>query len=108
MFDRVNGSVSIANDGNSIIFVKEIANNEIQDHDGNLGGQKLRLDRDERSDMAVSRGERDVNGRIHGDRGRSETDGTVRQGEVRRSVPIRSDERGALNQSKNRFYRNGK
>ena len=84
-------SISIANDGNPIIFVKEIANNEVQNNDGNLGGQEFRLDHDERSDMAVSQGERDVNGGIHGNKGGAESNGTVGQSEVRGAVSIQSD-----------------
>lgn len=65
-------SVSIANDGNPIIFAKEIATNEVQNNDGDFGGQKLRPDRNERRNMAVPRREGDVDGGVHVDRGRSE------------------------------------
>ena len=60
-------SVSIANDGNPIIFVKEIANNEVQDNDGNLGGREPKLGRDDGLDVSVSRRERDVDRGVYGD-----------------------------------------
>ena len=70
-------SVSVANDGHPIIFVKEIANNEVQvDGRGSTSGESIR------SVRGVSEGEKSNGGRILRDGRGTEVDGNVSRGEV--------------------------
>ena len=71
-------SVSKANDGNVIIFVKEIVNNEVQVDNGNLGIGESELDRDAGSNRAIPEGEKHDNVRVLGDGRRSENAGAGR------------------------------
>ena len=85
-------SVSTANDGNPILFVKEIANNEVQDNDGNLGGQKPELVRDAQRNVEVPRGEGNVDGGVYVDRGRTENTENVRPSEIRNTVTEQAEQ----------------
>ena len=85
-------NVSTANDGNPILFVKEIANNEVQDNDGNLGGRKPEPVRDAQRNVEVSREEGNVDGGVYVDRGRTENTGNVRQSEIRNTVTEQAEQ----------------
>ncbi len=70
-------SVSVANDGHPIIFVKEIANNEVQvDRRGRTSGESIR------SIRGVSEGEKSDGGRILRDGRGAEADGKGSRSEV--------------------------
>ncbi len=69
-------SVTEANDGKILIYVKEIASNEeIQVNDGDHGGYESEFNRMGRGNTSVPQGEGNDNGGIHADRRRSEDTG---------------------------------
>ena len=57
-------SVSVANDGHPIIFVKEIANNEVQVSEGDNGGRKLESTRNRENNREVPQREGNDPGRV--------------------------------------------
>ena len=70
-------SVSVANDGHPIIFVKEIANNEVQvDSRGRTSGESVR------SVSGVSEGEKSDGGRVLRDGRGTEADGKGNRSEI--------------------------
>ena len=90
-----------------MIFAKEIVTNEVQVDNGNLGIGGAELNRDAGKNGTVHQEQGVDIGGVYDDRGRSETNGTVGQSEVRRSVPIRSDERGVQAEVKTTESENG-
>ncbi len=79
-------SISKANDGNILIFVKESVTNEVQNDDGNHESRGFELERDAGSNRAISKGKEYDNGRVYRDGRGSGNSQDVRRGKVYSNV----------------------
>ena len=95
-----------ANDGNILIFAKEIVTNEVQVDNGNLGIGGAELNRDAGKNGTVHQEQGVDIGGVYDDRGRSETNGTVGQSEIL-DANTRSEEQGVQAEVKTAESENG-